>query len=132
MKKLLVFSAVLFLSISACKKVDSTSTELVEIESKASFDEKVESGVSMMFFHASWCSICKAQKPYVEEAATLESLEDVFFGEVEFEDHSDITSERNVSGFPTTVIYKDGVEQTRLNGKGHDTETLENLLKTYL
>lgn len=133
MKKLIIITAVLFLSLSACKKEEEAKMpDFVDIESKAQLDENIAEGVSMIFYHASWCSICKEQRPFVQDAAKLESLESVYFAQVEFDDHKEITTARDVNSFPVIVVYKNGVEQTRLNGKGHDVAKLEALLKTYL
>lgn len=133
MQKIILFFLVA--SIIACTKPTTETNNngtLKSITSLNDFNEKTKTGVSLVFFHASWCSICKAQKPHIEEAAQLESLQSVFFGEVEFDDHSDITNNQNVGGFPTIVIYKNATEVKRLTGKGHDKNKLESLLKEHL
>lgn len=132
MKKFSTILFILFITISSCKKTETSTPELEDITSKTTFDSKIETGVSLIFFHASWCSNCKEQRPAVQEAAKLEGLSTVFFGQVEFEDNTDIVSANNVSGFPTLVIFKDAVEVKRLTGKGHSLETIENLLNDYL
>lgn len=117
----------------SCKKEDfGISNILEEVTSLEQYNTEKNDGVSLMFFHATWCSICKEQRPLIEEATKLESLSDVYFGQVDYEENVDIINDNNVTSFPVMLIFKDGVEKERLNGKDHSTEKLENLLKKYL
>lgn len=112
--------------------VDTSSNNLVDITSEMQFNQEVGSGVSLVFYHASWCSKCAAQRPAVEALTTKMEFDGVFFAEVEFEDFSDIVTARNVQGFPTVVIYKDNIEQKRFTGQGHSEEELQTALKAAL
>lgn len=132
MKKISTILFILFITISSCKKVEVSIPEIEDISSKTTFDSKIETGVSLIFYHASWCSICKEQRPAIQEAAKKDVLSEVFFGQVEFEDNTDIVTASNVSGFPTIVIFNNGAEVERLTGKGHSLETIEGLLNDYL
>ena len=73
MKKISTIIFILFISISSCKKTEISTQEVEDINSKSTFDLKIESGVSLIFYHASWCSICKEQRPIVQEAAKLDA-----------------------------------------------------------
>ncbi len=99
--------------------VDSSNNGLVDITSQKQFDDEVATGVSMVFFHASWCTKCAAQRPAVETVSEETTFSNVFFAEVEYEDFSDIVTSRDTKGFPTIVIYKDNIEQKRFSGQGH-------------
>lgn len=132
MKNIVTIVLCLLLSISACKKVETSIKEVEDVNGLSSFESKISKGVSLVFYHASWCSICKEQRPAVQETAKNESFSNVFFGQVEFEDNSEINQKYDVNGFPTTVIYQDGVEKERLNGKGHSAEEIQTLLNKYL
>lgn len=132
MKKILTTVICLTLLVSACKKVETTIKEVEDINGLSSFETKIESGVSLVFYHASWCSICKEQRPAIQEVAKNESFSSVFVGQVEFEDNKEINEKYDVLGFPTTVIYVDGIEKERLNGKGHSQEKIQDLLNLYL
>lgn len=108
--------------------VDSSTNGLVDITSEKQFDDEVASGVSMVFFHASWCSKCAAQRPAVETVSEETIFSDVFFAEVEYEDFSDIVESRDIKGFPTIVIYKDNIEQKRFSGQGHSEGQIRQAL----
>lgn len=119
--------------VSGCKDkepiVDSTTNSLVDITSQEQFDQELETGVALIFYHASWCSKCAAQRPAVETVSEETGFTGVFFGEVEFEDFSDIVKDRGVQGFPTIIIYKDNKEQKRFTGQGHSTEEIRTALE---
>ena len=130
----------LILSISfllfSCKKTETpeenTIQGLVEMTSIAQIDTQIQSGVSLIFFHASWCSVCQAQRPAISSVAMDEELSSAFFGEVEYEDHPDIIEQYTIEGFPTIVIYKDGVEMERFVGGGNTYESLKTSILAQL
>ena len=130
----IILLSTLILTFSACKKdlVDTTLNDIKDVTSLSEFQSDISSGVSLVFFHASWCHICEEQRPAVEETATNPDLSNVMFFEVEYDDNKDVTNEYNVPGFPQILLFKDGVEQKRYTGKGHTAETLANALKALL
>ena len=101
---------------------------LNSIVSLSDIKAKTNSGVSLIFFHASWCSVCQAQRPVVTAVATDQELSEVFFGEVEYDDYPDILEYYNVEGFPVIIVLNNGVEVSRLNGGGHSSIDIKNLL----
>lgn len=133
MKYLLPFLILTVLISCKKKEVEHEPVEgLQTITSKSQIDGEIADGVSMIFYHASWCTICQDQRPAVTDVAQDESLSSVYFGEVEFDDHQDITDAYNVSGFPTLVVYKDGSEVERLAGGGNSTNTIKGKITPYL
>lgn len=121
----------------SCKKKEEESVYepvagLTAITTLSQINSEVASGVSMIFFHASWCSICQAQRPAVSEVAVDTDLDVVFFGEVEYDDHTDIVEAYNVDGFPTIVIFKDGAEVNRILGGGHTAEEIKMAIQEQL
>lgn len=138
MKKLFLFAALLLVFISACEekeKEDLANTDANSVEDVNSldvFESRIATGVSMVFFHASWCTVCAEQRPAFEATSENTAFANVFFGEVEFEANNDINQPYGIAGFPTIVFYKDGVEQSRLTGKGHSQASLEATLNALL
>jgi len=108
--------------------VETSDNDLVDITSEEQFNTGISEGVSMVFYHASWCSKCAAQRPAVEEVSEDGQYTDVFFAEVEFEDFDQLVKDRNIPGFPTIVIYKDCNEEKRFVGQGHSRAELTQAL----
>ena len=131
MKHVFLFAGLLLILLSACDEkekddlANTASNSVDDINSLAVFETRIASGVSMVFFHASWCTVCAEQRPAFEATSANQAFANVFFGEVEFEANNDINQPYGIAGFPSIVFYKDGVEQSRLTGKGHSQATLE-------
>ncbi|MGB1248631.1 MAG: thioredoxin family protein [Chitinophagales bacterium] len=138
MKNILLIATLLLTTlIFSCDKekeaiVDTQDNELQDVNSLATFETEVNEGVSLVFFHASWCSICAQQRPNVEVLPNNADFSGVFFAEVEFEDNPEINDSYSVFNFPTTVIYKDGNEIERYEGAGHSEATLSAKLNELL
>jgi thioredoxin 1 len=118
---------------SSCKKDEAPivlepGSNLKEITSLASFESEIKTGVSMMYFHATWCSICNSQKPNIEATANNADLKAFKFGIVDKDKHTEIATKFNISGQPVTVFFKDGVEKQRLLGGGHSVQKLKDIL----
>ena len=62
----------ILITLFSCKK-EEEQVEPIEglqvINSLTQMTSDLESGVSMVFFHASWCSVCQAQRPAISEVA---------------------------------------------------------------
>lgn len=110
----------------------NTATKLTDITSLSNYDATIKTGVSLMFFHATWCSICAAQRPDVEGLTSDTSIKGAKLGQVDTDKNKDITKNYNVQGQPVIIIYKDNVEKHRLSGKGHSKSTLAGLVKALL
>ena len=130
MKKTLLILVGLMVFASSCKEdiVDTTQNQLEDITSEAQFDAAIKEGVSMIFYHASWCTKCAAQRPAVEAQTENQDFSSVFFGEVEYEDFPSIVTKSKVNGFPTIVIFKNGEEVKRFSGQGHSESEIRAAL----
>lgn len=125
-----MLSLILLFTASACKKenedlANTSSNEIEDVNSLQTFENKIASGVSVVFFHASWCSICANQRPAVEAISQNTNFNLVFFGEVEFEQNNEINQPYGVIGFPTIIFYKNGLETNRFTGQGHSEAAIE-------
>lgn len=129
MKYLSLIFISLSLVISACSKKEDIGT-LTNLNSLTEFDNTIKSGVSLMFFHASWCPLCQDQRPAIEALVKREDLKPAKIAQVDYEVVKEVVDSYGISGFPTIVFYKDGVEKKRLTGKGHSESELAEILKS--
>ena len=131
MRVLLLFSTVLFLFLNACTKDSATveNSDLVTVNSLEDFQNRTKTGASLVFFHATWCSLCANQRPKVEALLQDNDLKNVFFGQVDFEKNTPIVDAYNVNGFPTILILKDGVVRHALTGSNNSTAKLKELIQ---
>ena len=123
--------------LNSCSKENDTSgtgsqSSLANIIIASEYDATIKSGVSLMFFHATWCSICAAQRPDVEGLTSETTIKGAKLGQIDTDKSKDITTKYSVSGQPVIIIYKDNVEKHRLFGKGHSKTTLTNLIKALM
>jgi len=134
MKKInLLFTAVFMILLVSCAKSDKDfRSELIDIESLEQFETSIQSGVSLIFFHATWCSLCNSQRPAIEELLDDSELSKVFIGEVNYEKVSAIVNQYNIQGFPTIVFYKDGSEASRMTGSRNSSASIKNRLLSLL
>lgn len=111
---------------------NTTSSKLTDITTLSNYDATIKTGVSLLFFHATWCSICTAQRPDVEGLTSETSIKAAKLGQVDVDKNKDITAKYSVAGQPVIIIYKDNVEKHRLSGKGHSMSKLADLIKALL
>lgn len=129
---LLALCSVLFLNACNKENLVPENTQLLEISDINTYNQKLASGVSIVFYHATWCTKCASQRPAVENLVGKSEFTSVFFGQVDYEKNTNIVNQADVVGFPTILIFKDGVEKARYEGVGHSQSTLESKLKELL
>ena len=125
----IVLVASLFLASCAKEEVvtPETKVELTVVNSLADYESTIKSGVTLVFFHATWCSICKAQRPNITGLLSIQSLNKVKFIEVDKDKNKAILDKYPASSQPVMVIYKDNIERERFSGI-HSTEHMKELL----
>ena len=73
----------------------------------ADFDSKVESGVQLVDFWATWCGPCKMIAPVLEElAADYEGKADILTLDVD--ENPSTAAKYEVMSIPTLIVFKDG------------------------
>jgi thioredoxin-like negative regulator of GroEL len=130
--KIVVLFFLLVSMISSCKKkplVDTSKNNIPDITSFDQLEEPTKEGVSLLFFHNSSDKNSFEIRPTIEAIALDPEFEEVFFAEIEYEEHIEIANYYLVRGFPTIVFLKDGLERNRYTGKSHSREKIENMLR---
>lgn len=79
---------------------------------KDTFQNHIESGVSLVDFWAPWCGPCRIQLPIVEELAN-ELKGQANIAKVNVDDEQELAIRFGVRSIPTLLLFKDGklVEQ---------------------
>ncbi|WP_053038774.1 thioredoxin [Staphylococcus aureus] len=73
----------------------------------ADFDSKVESGVQLVDFWATWCGPCKMIDPVLEElAADYEGKADIL--KLDVDENPSTAAKYEVMSIPTLIVFKDG------------------------
>lgn len=66
-------------------------------------------------FWAEWCAPCKMAEPILEELS--ESYKDkVIVGKLNVDENPDVSQKYGVMSIPTTILFKDGKEVSRVIG----------------
>lgn len=82
-------------------------------------------GVALVDFYADWCGPCKMVSPIVDEIAIERS--DVTVGKINVDESMSLAMHYGVESIPTLIVFKDGVEQTRIVGYVPKENILEKL-----
>ncbi|HCY1492865.1 TPA: thioredoxin [Staphylococcus aureus] len=73
----------------------------------ADFDSKVESGVQLVDFWATWCGPCKMIAPVLEElAADYEGKADIL--KLDVDENPSTAAKYEVMSIPTLIVFKGG------------------------
>lgn len=92
------------------------------------FESKIASGVVLVDFFATWCGPCKMLSPIVEEiAAECDGSFSVY--KVDIDEAEDVAMDFAIMSVPTLIIFKDGVEATRMIGVQPKTAILDAIKK---
>ncbi|MCB0660173.1 MAG: thioredoxin family protein [Saprospiraceae bacterium] len=131
MHRILLLFVSIFIGFNSCSKTEDIGS-LENIQSLDEFKGIISSGVSLIFFHASWCPNCQEQRPAIEALTKRDDLKAAKIYQVDYEKIKEVVNEYNIIGFPTIVFYKNNVEVKRFESKGHSEEELANILKGLL
>jgi len=92
----------------------------------AQFQKKLENGVTLVEFSATWCAPCKAQKPIIQEL-TRKYKEQASIIEMDIDKHKDLAKLYMVQSIPTLIIFKNGLEIQRFVGLQSKATVVRNL-----
>ena len=80
----------------------------------STYNDFIESGVSLLDFKAEWCRPCLTLSPIIDELSN--EYTDVKIGKIDADENSDTARQLGVRSIPTIIIFKDGVEVERHTG----------------
>ena len=97
----------------------------------ANFEEKLEKGVALVDFWASWCGPCMMLAPTIDEIAEDFSGRAGVY-KVNVDDEGELAARFGIMSIPTLIVFKDGEVFDKLVGvvpKENIAEIIENALK---
>ncbi len=99
---------------------------MVEILNDENFSEKVlgADGKIMVEFFATWCPHCQRMQPILEDVASKVEDSCMVF-QVDVDQSPDLASKYAPNGFPTFVIFTNGVITSETTGEQSEARLLE-------
>lgn len=85
---------------------------------------KAEGKTTMLFFHAPWCPVCKAQEPKITSHLNKDARDVVAF-KVDYDSNAALRKELSVEKQSTLIMYQGRTEVARLSYKSDDASIAE-------
>ncbi|RAP74046.1 thioredoxin [Paenibacillus montanisoli] len=82
---------------------------------KDTFNQSIESGVTLVDFWAPWCGPCKMQLPIVEELAG-ELSGTATIAKINVDEEPELASQFGVMSIPTLILFKNGQPVDKMVG----------------
>src|SRR6266446_7397085 len=80
--------------------------------------------------HASWCPICKAQKPILSELMADPKFNDLVYLVIDFDSQKDLVRQFNAQKQSTLIAFKGSIERDRSVGDSNRDSIAALLSKT--
>ncbi|WP_031543361.1 thioredoxin [Mesoplasma photuris] len=81
-------------------------SRVIEITSKAQFDELIKKGKTFVDFKAEWCGPCKMLAPIIDDLSG--KMTDVQFLAVDVDKIQELTVEYQIMSMPTMMMFENG------------------------
>ncbi len=105
--------------------------EKIKILTDQNFQNKINTGVTLVDFWAEWCMPCKMMAPVINSVAEeLNGNESV--GKLNIEQHQAIAAKYKVRSIPTMILFKNGKEINRFVGGKTKDFLLKEIKKSTL
>jgi len=102
------------------------SSEYIKKLTEDTFEQDIESGVTLVDFYADWCGPCRMLAPVLEKVAK-EVHGEATIGKLDIDQAQRIASSFQITSVPTLILFKDGKEIGRLVGL-RDAETVKDFI----
>lgn len=81
----------------------------------STFEEDVKKGPVLLDFYSKTCGPCKMLSFILNDIDKTLADKGLII-KIDFEEHKDLVDKYNVQGYPTLIMYKDGLELSRKAG----------------
>jgi thiol-disulfide isomerase/thioredoxin len=129
-----VFLVAIFLVIGCEKEpiMDASNNQIPDITHLDDIMIPVKEGVWCLFFYNVWSKNCLEMRGRIEALSENPAFDVVHFGEIAYDSHLTLARYFAVNGFPTVLIFKNGLERRRYLGSEHSLAILEKALMDML
>ncbi len=100
----------------------------MEIITEKDFDKKIEKGVVLVDFFATWCGPCRMMGPVLDNVKS-ELGDSVEIYKVDVDEDEKLARKFGIMSIPSLFIFKDGEQQEKHIGFWSKDEVLETLKK---
>ncbi|MGZ0041345.1 thioredoxin [Paenibacillus ottowii] len=95
---------------------------------KQTFNNQIQSGVTLVDFWAPWCGPCKIQLPIVEALAD-EMKGTATLAKVNVDEETELAAQFGIRSIPTLLLFKDGALVDTMVGVNQKNVLKEKILK---
>ena len=97
---------------------------LVELNGE-NFAIETRSGLKLVNFYTTWCKFCINQKVVLDEL----SENGIWIGKLDCDKFPNIAKENNISGFPSFILFKNGIVVSQFAGFHTKSQLLNKITK---
>ena len=99
---------------------------IIELNNE-NFTKETSHGLKLVDFYTTWCTFCNNQNPILNELSENE----IWIGKLDCDKYPDIAKKYGISGFPSFILFKEGVALAQFSGF-HTKGQILNKLTSYL
>ncbi|MBN2164690.1 MAG: thioredoxin [Marinilabiliaceae bacterium] len=113
---LIIFVAYVYIKVRKMKNMPTVSdSEKITTLTDKNFQHKINNGIMLVDFWASWCMPCKLMTPVLNDLAEDPSVNGTV-AKLNIEQYQSVAAKYNVRSIPTMVLFKNGKEVNRFIG----------------